>query len=691
MPSLTELPFTLADAICTLVGLCLLAGTILPAGLLLTAYLEPQKFNQKNKLELFLHALMLSICFCPVIFYLTWKIHFLAVAFFVVATWIIFILRLNSLFPKKIEKEKNKTSASSILKFLIFFLPTIFFFIIVDWQWGERLYMSVVCYDYEKHVAVTNAISQANSLPPINPMYFFESGQALFYYYFWFLLPAFVSKITLGFVGPYPAVIAGTMLTSLAFLGLMNNMQEEFFKQGKHQLPLALLLVSGLDLLIVLPLNLFSLNKYGFQPFTSVEAWSMDQVSNFMHMLIWVPHHVTGAIAALTAVIFAFKGFSNIESDTRTNNKYLLAAAVCFASSFGLSVYLAFVTISSLCVYVLLNSLKTKLFRQFIELAAVLALTGIIALPFVIELQSHHSNLKPIAFAVRTSGLLRYFLDPNEKSINTSVKDQLGLNQPTTAYPLESLFLLIFDYPMEFGFFLVGAILYWFNRIKSKQIEDTDLLPFCLFSTSIIICTFLRSAIHNNDLGWRGLIPAQIILLFWSASYIGKNLSKPKSLILLIVLALVGLGTTLYEFYLLRFSLLDKKREMLECKPERNYWVRKAYEQMRNEFQVSIIQANPRHDRDPYFGLYSNHQTLCSDKEYGPLFGIEINQYNKYESAVQALFSGNYNYEETKALAMKWKIDALFVKDDDPIFLNNWNIKPDLENKFVKVYLFKRN
>jgi len=691
MPSLTDLPFTLADAICTLVGLCLLILILLPSGILLCSYLEPQKFNQKSSLELFLHSSMLSICFCPIVFYLLWKLHFLAVAGFILGTWFGLIWRIR--FLRSLRTEKTHQSPK-VLKLLVIVIPAIFFLTIVDWQQGSNLYLSVVCYDYEKHVAIANCISQANFLPPQNPMYSLDSkASGLFYYYFWFLFPACISKISLGFVGPYPAVIAGTMFSSLAFLGLVINLWQELFEQKNYRIPLFLLFVSGLDALIVAPINFNSLYKFGFQPFTSTEAWSMDQVSNFMHMLIWVPHHVSGAIAALTGIVFASKAFieseSISESISNEKNKFLIASAVCFASSFGLSIYLAFVGVSAICVYALVCAIKNKSPKYLIGLALILGMAFALALPFELELQSDHSNLRPISIAVRTSGLLRYFLDPNETGINSNVKDQLGLDQPTTAYPLESLLLLIIDYPIEFGFFLFGAIFFWFDKLKSKTTSVNGLLPICLFSTSFFICTFLRSAIHNNDLGWRGLIPAQLMLLFWSALYVKKYLGQPKALILLIVLAIIGLGTTLYEFYLLRFSLQDKARVMLESKSERNYYVRKAYEHLQNRKDISIIQANPGHDRDPYFGLYSNHRTLCSDKEYGPLFGIVINQYNKFESSIEELFASNYSYEKTRKLAIQWKIDALLIKSDDPAFENNWSIKPDFENKYVKVYLFK--
>ena len=45
-----------------------------------------------------------------------------------------------------------------------------------------------------------------------------------------------------------------------------------------------------------------------------------------------------------------------------------------------------------------------------------------------------------------------------------------------------------------------------------------------LAATSTFICTFLRSGvIGNNDLGWRGFIPAQFVLLLWAIDIFGDR------------------------------------------------------------------------------------------------------------------------------------------------------------------------
>lgn len=693
MPVSPELNFTLSDAKGVFLALCLISVLFLPGGYLIGAYLAPQNFNQKKPIEKLLHAAMLVFAILPILLFLLFRIHFLLALLFCCASFIAFILRKP--WAQVTSDEQSKEDARFIF-FAIFVWVAIALFTICDWQWGENLYMSVVVWDYEKHVAVVDCISRTG-VPPVNPTYYPGTPISLYYYYFWFLFPALIDKVSMGAVGPYCATIAATIFTGLGFLGLIINLSEKLFPDKKlYPIALVLLLVSGLDILIVAPVNILSKIYFGTQPFASVEWWTMDQVSSFTHFLCWVPHHVTGCIAVLTAILLARDG---LESEIKKDKiKYFGIAALALASSVGSSVYLAFVGTAGLCLYVLLSIIaKNMPAKRILELFALLSTSGILASFFLLGLHSQ-INSSPIVLGVRSSGLLRYFLDPKGAGINSGVKDQLGLIQPSVQNWGESLLLLLIDYPIEFGFFFLAAALFWYK----KHIEKEDLLPISIFIASLTICTFLRSAIHNNDLGWRGLIPAQIILLLWSSVYLknrlddfkGVHFLKHPVIILLVLLALTGAGTTFYDIYLLRFTQLDSKREALENNPEKNYFIRKAYEELRRNKNISIVQANPIHDRDPFFGLYSQHQTLASDKEYGPLFGIDIEKYNELVTKLEPVFSGKYTLDEVKSLAQKYSLDAIFVKQDDPVFSNkdSWatQLKPDIENKYARVFLIRQ-
>jgi hypothetical protein len=72
-----------------------------------------------------------------------------------------------------------------------------------------------------------------------------------------------------------------------------------------------------------------------------------------------------------------------------------------------------------------------------------------------------------------------------------------------------------------------------------------------MLATSVLICTFVKStAIQNNDLGWRGFLPAQFILLLWAASLLSERASRTALTVVLIVLGVAGVA---YDLTTLRF------------------------------------------------------------------------------------------------------------------------------------------
>ena len=77
--------------------------------------------------------------------------------------------------------------------------------------------------------------------------------------------------------------------------------------------------------------------------------------------------------------------------------------------------------------------------------------------------------------------------------------------------------LLPLNYALEFGFFFFVAGVKWRQyRVGDEPLSRQDAACLTMLVTSTLICTFLRSSvIGNNDLGWRGFLPAQFVLLLW--------------------------------------------------------------------------------------------------------------------------------------------------------------------------------
>ena len=67
--------------------------------------------------------------------------------------------------------------------------------------------------------------------------------------------------------------------------------------------------------------------------------------------------------------------------------------------------------------------------------------------------------------------------------------------------------LLPLNYLLEFGFFFLIARYKWHrHRASGEPLSRSDLASTSMLATSVLVCTFLRSNIACNDLGWRGLL-----------------------------------------------------------------------------------------------------------------------------------------------------------------------------------------
>src|SRR5438309_12096557 len=89
---------------------------------------------------------------------------------------------------------------------------------------------------------------------------------------------------------------------------------------------------------------------------------------------------------------------------------------------------------------------------------------------------------------------------------------------------LARFLLLPMNYFLELGFFFVAGIAYLYNLVKRRAPSRAELALVLLAAVSIFLCTFFRSGvITNNDLGWRGFLPAQFALLLWAGDLFSRQ------------------------------------------------------------------------------------------------------------------------------------------------------------------------
>jgi hypothetical protein len=362
-----------------------------------------------------------------------------------------------------------------------------------------------------------------------------------------------------------------------------------------------------------------------------------------------------------------------------------IAAGLMFASAVGLSIYVTFVFAAALAILVVLLALK-----RFYSEAAVIVLAGLVAIvvsvPYLLDL-SGRSRTDSIATggegATGAGPVLeltvRPFLVP-DLIIRAKWPERPWL------VPVTDLVLLPLNYLLELGLFsMVGVVMVKKLR-REGHLQLSDLCALTIGLTGVLMCSFLRSSvISNNDLGWRGFLVPQFILLIWGAELWNEGFFIRHARTGLVAAFLVfGIAGTVYELSMIRFYTLIADHFAVRDSPwfkadhhlgERTYALRGLYEALQRKLPVSaVLQHNPNQVLgDVFHGLYSDRQAAVETPACGYVFGGDPRLCETVMPAVSQMFDSSHplTWTRVQGLCRDLSIDAVIVKDSDPI----WNDK----------------
>ena len=552
----------------------------------------------------------------------------------------------------------------------------------IDLQWGSRLYYSVISYDYTWRVAITSAITRSG-IPPPNP-YFFPGGPTpLRYHYFWMILCSLAQRAGRGVISARLAVFGGTLWCGLGLIAVLALYLRFADPDGPVRLryrvglAIALLGVTGLDLL---PTLLLLPNG---AVLADMEWWN-EQVTSWVGTMLWVPHHLASLVACLT-------GFLLLWSAPARRRDAVVAAAVaglCFASAVGCSVYVAFTFFVFLAVWGLIT-----LIRKWRRDTALLVLAGCCAaLPLVQYVRDLSGPASGGSFLVPT---VRAFKIPD--------LILAAMHAARWKILLANLLLLPLNYFLELGFFLpIGLVALKRLRAARQPWSRWELAACAMAGSSIAVCTFLRSGvIGNNDLGTRGFLPAQFILLLWAVSLSGGPELRGRPLRgWLAFLSVAGAAASVYQVCLLRgftvlsdfarvsrYPFLGEDRRL----GKRTYAARQVYEQLRRTQPVTaVMQLNPSDPEFIPYGLYADRQLGAESSDCGTVMGGDASLC----AGMYPLLTGLFNppsaapAPEVDAVCAQFAIRVLVARDDDPVWADPrswvWNRKPLAANSMMR-------
>jgi hypothetical protein len=554
---------------------------------------------------------------------------------------------------------------------------------LIDLQIGDRLYFSVVSFDYALRSTFVSSISRTG-IPPANPLFFPGHAVPLRYHYFWLILCSLVNLLGGSLVSARQAIIGGTLwcgLGLMAIVAVFLRFVHPTAGAGIHRrsmVGIGLLCVTGLDILPNLLLD------YLHHPKPDPEWWN-EQVSSWITSVLWVPHHTVALIAGLAGALIIWNSILATERWQRTS--WAVVGGLCLATCIGSSVYVALVFAVGLSVWTCILLMK-RAWREVFFAAGAGLVAVCAAAPHLLSLMrpvSAQSGALPIIFRVRP------FLPEwafHAQAFGSAHRENL----------LNAL-LLPLNYFLELGAFLVAGIwMLWRWHKGPKALSRYRLFTLALAGASIVICTFFRSdVIQNNDLGWRGFLLCQFVLLLWTVDLL-EQVPASRRLFLNVLLA-IGVASSVYEVATLRlFNLaldrMDIPRQEWSLDHnlgKRTYALRTGYEALRRELPAgAIVQHNPiATPEDLPYGLYADRPVAADSPECGVAFGGDPASCAVVSSALSRIFSGAESAPGLDRVCTGLSISAVLVKDTDPAWHSQedwlWQRRPIVANGYMRV------
>jgi hypothetical protein len=228
-----------------------------------------------------------------------------------------------------------------------------------------------------------------------------------------------------------------------------------------------------------------------------------------------------------------------------------------------------------------------------------------------------------------------------------------------------------------------------------------------MLATSLAICSFFRSnTIASNDLGWRGIIVAQFVLLIWAAELWETGLFPAGKRWFSAVGAMLVLGAaaTIYDVTMLRIypvlsdDLAIPRYHWLAPDHklgERTYALRQTYEALDKVLpKRAIVQQNPNaQPGDLFYGLYADRQTAAEASACGAVFGGPPALCAGVVTPIHTLFlrQAHLSYAQVQDICRQLSINAVVIKDTDGVWADTgswvWKMEPVIGNGHSRAFL----
>ena len=576
-----------------------------------------------------------------------------------------------------------------------------------DIQLGQRLYSTAAVYDHGIRSAFISSAIRTGA-PPENPFLYAGAPVPSRYYYYWYVLcaiPAYISgaasRVTL-FVSCF---WCGLLIAAAIPVYLKHFLCRTSRLRVSSVIGVSLIAVTGLDLL---PTAILKFGTRNSLPLPDMEWWDPVQVSSWLDAFIWVPHHVASLVSCLAAFLLLWKATG---ATTKKQQALLLSlGAIGFASAAGLSVLVTFafaVFVISWIGFLLLH----RRFRDAIQYAIAGGASVCLSVFYLGDLlgvgtsSSGQSDGRAFSLALRKL--------PNALSDVPSIIGQQSI-LAVTGIHLLLVFIVLF---LELGvYFVIGFYRAECDWKQRKTISDAEKALWTMALSALFVMMFLRSTfIQGNDLGVRGALLLQFVLLLWTATFLSEDAPSTERVgvqqssmlfrVTLVVLIAAGAAGSLYQLCTLRtFAYFNEKYSWQSSLQgfgqiptgRQSFQIRDAYAALdRGTDYKSIVQFNPESDLRLYLLQYSRYQAVDAFyPDCAIAFGGSMSDCRRVGPSVKSIFDPDPGYSPSIAdvvgVCQRLGIKVLVVTSIDPIWTNAgswmWSSKPFVSNDFVRMY-----
>src|SRR5579872_5089598 len=711
--------FMLADIHATLLATLLYALFLFVPGYVVSWTFDLLDFRRQSVFLKCATAVAVSCALSPIVAYLSWTFFSLTMVWIVFCIfWAGFIaLMVKQCLGGHLSKLHRPDRQSVTLFALAILWALVATISVVDLQFGKRLYLSVIDYDYMLRTQIVSVITRGG-LPAHSPSFYPGHFVPLRYHFFGMLLASLVQQLSGGAVTARNAMLAFPLWCGLVLIAviclylrfLRDNGDAE--SRGsvsvnasawkrKAVISVALVAATGLD---ILPTAHIFFTQHMIFP--DMEWWN-EQITSWVDTLLWVPHHLASLLACLTGFLIFFRGAG---SNTNRNVVIAVISGLAYASAVGMSVYLGFVFAVFAVQWCLLLARK----QAHRELGT-LALSGVIGLacllPFVAEVASSAAGASSggtfVQFKVRGFVLAERFLVEHHLS-------DPGL------ITLGDLFTLPVNYFLELGFFFLVMVWRLKRFFKQRKRTNAEWCAVLMLITGLWISMFLRSStISNNDLGWRSCLFIQFIALLWAPDYLAALFSRKRLgggqlsakaqrhtwAIIAMACLILGVMGTIHQAFVLRYyapmvdaKLLPPGMAAGWLSPDtdtghRAYAMREAYTWLQKKLPQNAIEQHdpPMWHDDSFHGLYGERQTVASSAGCNIAIGGDQNDCVKVIRPILDLFRNpTLTFDRVQYVCKALSIDVLIARDQDDLWKKPnswiWTTQPIFANDYVRVF-----